>query len=80
VTTSIPPDWRRARRALFVYFVAHSAVTASWVVSIPVITVRLGLRHETVGVVLMVVAGGAVIAVQVIARPLLRRYSTRSHF
>ncbi len=66
----------RARRSTFVAFVAAGAVFATWVSRIPQVRTRLGLSAADLGLVLLAIAAGSLIALPV-AGVLIHRTGTR---
>src|SRR5690349_20593672 len=64
---------RAARVAVFVQFVAHGTVTALWVSHVALVKGRLGLSNRDLGLALLGLSLGAVLAMQGIG-PLMQRY------
>ncbi|MFC7449594.1 MFS transporter [Rhodococcus daqingensis] len=71
-----PVRLRRARAAIFGIFAVNGFLLAAWVVHIPAISERTGISHATLGWLLLLLAGGALIGMQV-AGPLADRYGSR---
>jgi MFS family permease len=67
-STQAPPARveRRARWAVTVYFVITGATMATWTSRIPAIKQQLGLDDADLGVALLVLGAGAVLAMQVV--------------
>jgi predicted MFS family arabinose efflux permease len=61
-----PP--RAARLATFVYFALDGALIGMWVVQIPAIEQRVGISHETLGTLLVLLGLGSVLGMQVAGR------------
>ncbi len=76
LTTLDPARLRRARAAVFGVFAVNGFLLAAWVVHIPAISARTGISHATLGSLLLVLAGGALIGMQ-IAGPLADRWGSR---
>jgi MFS family permease len=70
-----PP--RAARLAVFAQFVAHGLATALWVAHVPVVKARLGLDERDLGLALLALSAGAILAMQ-LAGPLIRHMGTRA--
>lgn len=70
------PRLRRARAAVFGVFAVNGFLLAAWVVHIPSISTRTGISHATLGWLLLVLAGGALVGMQ-IAGPLADRWGSR---
>jgi predicted MFS family arabinose efflux permease len=64
---------RRARVATFAFFGLNGFVIGMWVVHIPVIEQRAGIDHATLGLLLLLLGGGAFVGMQV-AGPLTDRF------
>ena len=64
-TSPIPPTLRRARLAVSVIFFVNGAGFASWVPHIPWIQQRFSLSESGLGVTLLIIAIGAIIAMPV---------------
>ncbi|AQA25562.1 major Facilitator Superfamily protein [Rhodococcus sp. MTM3W5.2] len=75
-TLADPARLRRARAAIFGVFAVNGFLLAAWVVHIPAISDRTGISHATLGWLLLLLAGGALIGMQV-AGPLADRYGSR---
>jgi len=75
-TLADPVRLRRARAAIFGIFAVNGFLLAAWVVHIPAISERTGISHATLGWLLLLLAGGALIGMQV-AGPLADRYGSR---
>ncbi|MGW0177357.1 MFS transporter [Rhodococcus sp. NPDC003322] len=76
LTTLDAARLRRARAAVFGVFAVNGFLLAAWVVHIPAISERTGISHATLGWLLLVLAGGALIGMQ-IAGPLADRWGSR---
>jgi MFS family permease len=66
---------RRARVATFAFFALNGFVIGMWVVHIPAIEQRAGISHATLGLLLLLLGGGAFLGMQV-AGPLADRFGT----
>ena len=66
----------RAQRSTFVAFVAAGAMFATWVSRIPQVRTRLGLSAADLGLVLLAIAAGSLIALPV-AGVVIHRSGTR---
>ncbi|SEL34884.1 MFS transporter [Rhodococcus maanshanensis] len=75
-TLADPAALRRARAAIFGIFAVNGFLLAAWVVHIPAISERTGISHATLGWLLLLLAGGALVGMQV-AGPLADRYGSR---
>lgn len=75
-TTTEHVRLRRARAAIFGIFAVNGFLLAAWVVHIPSISDRTGISHATLGWLLLVLAGGALVGMQV-AGPLADRWGSR---
>jgi MFS family permease len=64
---------RRARLATFAFFALNGFVVGMWVVHIPAIEQRAGISHSTLGLLLLLLGGGAFLGMQV-AGPLVDRF------
>jgi MFS family permease len=64
---------RRARAATFAFFILNGFVVGMWVVHIPVIEQRAGISHATLGLLLLLLGGGAFLGMQT-AGPLADRF------
>lgn len=71
-----PTRLRRARAAVFGVFAVNGFLLAAWVVHIPAVSERTGISHATLGWLLLVLAGAALIGMQ-IAGPLADRWGSR---
>jgi predicted MFS family arabinose efflux permease len=67
---------RRARIATFAFFGLNGFVIGMWVVHIPVVEQRAGVSHATLGLLLLLLGGGAFVGMQ-IAGPLTDRFGPR---
>src|SRR5919197_1116432 len=67
---------RRAQVGTALVFFVHGVVIATWVPRIPAIKERLGLTEGSLGVALLGLAAGALLAMQVVG-PLLGRFGSR---
>ncbi|MGW0042488.1 MFS transporter [Rhodococcus sp. NPDC003348] len=76
LTTLDAARLRRARAAVFGVFAVNGFLLAAWVVHIPAISERTAISHATLGWLLLVLAGGALIGMQ-IAGPLADRWGSR---
>ncbi|TQF65752.1 MFS transporter [Rhodococcus spelaei] len=76
VSTAEPVRLRRARAAIFGIFAVNGFLLAAWVVHIPSISDRTGISHATLGWLLLVLAAGALVGMQ-IAGPLADRWGSR---
>ncbi|WP_438030666.1 MFS transporter [Sorangium sp. So ce233] len=66
----------RARRAVSIMFVANGIAFASWAARVPAVRERLGLRDGALGLALLGVACGAILAFRA-AGPLIARFGSR---
>lgn len=64
---------RRARVATFAFFALNGFVVGMWLVHIPAIEQRAGISHATLGLLLLLLGGGAFVGMQ-IAGPLADRF------
>lgn len=64
---------RRARVATFAFFALNGFVVGMWLVHIPAIEQRAGISHATLGLLLLLLGGGAFIGMQ-LAGPLADRF------
>lgn len=73
-----PPRTRlvRARAAIFAVFGVNGFLLAMWVVHIPAIEHRTGIRHSTLGTLLLLLAAGAIAGMQ-LTGPLADRFGSR---
>ncbi|WP_437821075.1 MFS transporter [Sorangium sp. So ce1078] len=69
-------DVARARRAVSVMFVANGIAFASWAARVPAVRERLGLSDGALGLALLGIAGGAILAFRA-AGPLIARLGSR---
>ncbi|MEV6139950.1 MFS transporter [Nocardia sp. NPDC051990] len=76
-TTTIDPQTRVARGAVFVVFALNGFLVAMWVVHIPAITDRTGIAHSTLGMFILMLAGAGVVGMR-IAGPLADRFGSRT--
>ncbi|MGW6695481.1 MFS transporter [Rhodococcus sp. NPDC054953] len=76
LATLDPARLRSARAAVFGVFAVNGFLLAAWVVHIPPISDRTGVSHATLGWLLLVLAGGALVGMQ-IAGPLADRWGSR---
>lgn len=53
---------RRARRAVATIFFVNGVIVGTWAAHIPLVEVRLGISHSTLGAALLVMASGALMA------------------
>ncbi|TDV54014.1 MFS transporter [Actinophytocola oryzae] len=66
---------RRARAATFAFFALNGFVVGMWLVHIPAAERRAGVSHATLGLLLLLLGGGAFLGMQV-AGPLADRFGT----
>ncbi|MFL6121708.1 MFS transporter [Actinophytocola sp.] len=64
---------RRARVATFAFFALNGFVVGMWLVHIPAVEHRAGITHATLGLLLLLLGGGAFVGMQV-AGPLADRF------
>lgn len=64
---------RRARVATFAFFALNGFVVGMWLVHIPAIEQRAGISHATLGLLLLLLGGGAFVGMQ-FAGPLADRF------
>jgi MFS family permease len=64
---------RRARVATFAFFALNGFVVGMWLVHIPAIERRAGISHPTLGLLLLLLGGGAFVGMQ-LAGPLADRF------
>ncbi|MFI6363544.1 MFS transporter [Nocardia sp. NPDC050630] len=76
-TTTIDPQTRVARAAVFVVFALNGFLLAMWVVHIPAITDRTGIAHSTLGMFILMLAGAGIVGMR-IAGPLADRFGSRA--
>ncbi|MEV5838531.1 MFS transporter [Nocardia sp. NPDC052112] len=76
-TTTIDPQTRVARAAVFVVFALNGFLLAMWVVHIPAITDRTGIAHSTLGMFILMLAGAGIVGMR-IAGPLADRLGSRT--
>ncbi|MEU0505574.1 MFS transporter [Nocardia sp. NPDC005998] len=76
-TTTIDPQTRIARAAVFVVFALNGFLLAMWVVHIPAITDRTGIAHSTLGMFILMLAGAGIVGMR-IAGPLADRFGSRT--
>ncbi|WP_437603868.1 MFS transporter [Sorangium sp. So ce590] len=69
-------DVARARRAVSVMFVANGIAFASWAARVPAVRERLGLSDGALGLALLGIACGAILAFRA-AGPLIARFGSR---
>ncbi|MGK3962810.1 MFS transporter [Sorangium sp. So ce118] len=69
-------DAARARRAVSVMFVANGIAFASWAARVPAVRERLALRDSVLGLALLGLACGAILAFRA-AGPLIARFGSR---
>jgi MFS family permease len=67
---------RAARLSTFTYFALNGFMMGMWVVHIPEIEHRTGINHPTLGMLLLLLGGGAFLGMQAIG-PLADRYGAR---
>ncbi|WP_068280649.1 MFS transporter [Aldersonia kunmingensis] len=73
----VAPELRAARAGVFGIFALNGFMLAMWVVHIPVISERAGVSKATLGLLILVLAGGALIGMQ-LAGPLADRFGSRT--
>ncbi|MFB8009389.1 MFS transporter [Nocardia sp. NPDC056000] len=71
------PPIRNARIALFVVFGLNGMLSALWIVHIPAVTERTGVSHSLLGMLILLMAGCAIIGMQA-AGPLADRFGSRT--
>ncbi|MGD9987463.1 MFS transporter [Pseudonocardia sp.] len=71
-----PTELRRARIATFALFATNGLVMGAWVVQIPAIERQTGVGHALLGLLLLVLGGGAFVGMQVCG-PLSDRVGAR---
>jgi MFS family permease len=59
---------RRARAAIFAFFALNGFVIGMWLVHIPAVEHRTGISHTTLGLLLLLLGGGAFAGMQVAGR------------
>jgi len=64
---------RRARAATFAFFALNGFVVGMWLVHIPAIEHRAGISHATLGLLLLLLGGGAFVGMQ-LSGPLADRF------
>ncbi|MBF6334065.1 MFS transporter [Nocardia transvalensis] len=74
---TLAPPVRIARAAVFAVFGLNGFLSAMWVVHIPVVTERTGVSNATLGMLILLMAGGAIIGMQA-AGPLADRFGSRA--
>ncbi|MFD1052266.1 MFS transporter, partial [Kibdelosporangium lantanae] len=67
---------RAARLSTFTYFALNGFLMGMWVVHIPTIEHRTGINHPTLGMLLLLLGGGAFLGMQAIG-PLADRFGAR---
>ncbi|MFI1915306.1 MFS transporter [Nocardia sp. NPDC020380] len=75
--TTLAPRTRRARAALFAVFGLNGMLAAVWIVHIPAVTERTGTSHTTLGMLILLMAGCAIVGMQA-AGPLADRFGSRA--
>jgi hypothetical protein len=70
-----PASVRRARWAVAAIFLANGVVIGTWAAQIPLVEARLGISHATLGLALLVMAVGALVAMP-LAGPLIARFGS----
>ncbi|MEV0251995.1 MFS transporter [Nocardia sp. NPDC050712] len=75
--STVGPQLRRARAAVFTVFALNGFLLALWVVHIPVITDRTGVAKSTLGTFILMLAGAGIIGMR-IAGPLADRFGSRT--
>ncbi|MFJ4658388.1 MFS transporter [Nocardia sp. NPDC088792] len=75
--TTLAPRTRRARAALFAVFGLNGMLAAVWIVHIPAVTGRTGTSHTTLGMLILLMAGCAIVGMQA-AGPLADRFGSRA--
>jgi MFS family permease len=76
VTATAGTALRRAHAGTALVFFVHGAAVATWVPRIPAIKQDLGLTEGSLGIALLGIAVGALVAMQLVG-PLLARYGSR---
>ncbi|WP_330183135.1 MFS transporter [Nocardia sp. NBC_01503] len=71
------PPIRNARIALFAVFGLNGMLSALWIVHIPAVTERTGVSHSLLGMLILLMAGCAIIGMQA-AGPLADRFGSRT--
>ncbi|WP_067562229.1 MFS transporter [Nocardia acidivorans] len=71
------PPIRNARLALFVVFGLNGMLAALWIVHIPAVTERTGVSHSLLGMLILLMAGAAIVGMQA-AGPLADRFGSRA--
>ncbi|MEV6771538.1 MFS transporter [Nocardia sp. NPDC051030] len=71
------PPLRQARAALFAVFGLNGMLSAIWIVHIPAVTERTGVSHTTLGMLILFMAGSAIVGMQA-AGPLADRLGSRA--
>lgn len=67
---------RAARLATFAFFALYGFVLGMWIVHIPTVEQRVGIDHAVLGLLLLLLGGGAFVGMQV-AGPLIDRFGPR---
>ncbi|WP_319943632.1 MFS transporter [Nocardia aurantia] len=76
-TSTLAPTTRFARAAVFTVFGLNGFTLSMWVVHIPVITTRTGVSHATLGMLILLMAGGGILGMQA-AGPVADRVGSRA--
>ncbi|WP_067818432.1 MFS transporter [Nocardia inohanensis] len=71
------PPIRKARLALFAVFGLNGMLAAIWIVHIPAVTERTGVTHTALGMLILLIAVGAITGMQT-AGPLADRLGSRT--
>ncbi|MCU1644768.1 MAG: Membrane protein MosC [Nocardia sp.] len=77
VAATPAPPIRTARIALFAVFGLNGMLSALWIVHIPAVTQRAGVSHSALGVLILLMAGCAIVGMQA-AGPLADRLGSRT--
>ncbi|MCU1683103.1 MAG: putative transporter, superfamily [Amycolatopsis sp.] len=67
---------RAARLATFAFFALYGFVLGMWIVHIPTVEQRVGIDHAVLGLLLLLLGGGAFVGMQVVG-PLIDRFGPR---
>ncbi|MCX4097321.1 MFS transporter [Nocardia sp. alder85J] len=76
-TSTVAPATRFARAAVFTVFCLNGFTMSMWVVHIPAITARTGVSHATLGMLILLMAGGGILGMQA-AGPVADRVGSRT--
>ncbi|KZM76127.1 MFS transporter [Nocardia terpenica] len=75
--STLAPPLRIARVAVFAVFGFNGFLLAMWVVHIPVVTEHTGVSHATLGMLILLMAGGSIVGMRA-AGPLADRWGSRT--